>query len=295
MEAPVPASALIHSATLVSAGLFLLLRFNLFFELSNYCVFLIPLIGSLTSFYGGLSAMFQSDVKRILAYSTISHCGFLVTTCFFFNSEVTLFYLYVHGFFKAGVFLCIGNIIRFNQNYQDFRKMGLMSKYLLNDCYFLIFGLFNLGGLPFSLGFYMKHYFLTLIEQNSIFNSLIFVFCICGSLTGIFYSYKLIDYVFFDYKKAKKHMYLKSTSYSFQKKINNYFIIISTNFIKKKFLIFLKSKNISEIKEFIKKKINSFLKEKNSFNENISFIKHITTIYIEKFCQKINKNSFNYL
>lgn len=84
MEAPVPASALIHSATLVSAGVFLLLRFNNIFEMSNYIIYLIPIFGAITSMYGGLGAMFQSDVKRILAYSTISHCGFLVISFFFF-------------------------------------------------------------------------------------------------------------------------------------------------------------------------------------------------------------------
>jgi NADH:ubiquinone oxidoreductase subunit 5 (subunit L)/multisubunit Na+/H+ antiporter MnhA subunit len=84
MEAPVPASALIHSATLVSAGLFLLLRFSPIFELSNYIIFVIGFMGALTGLYGGLTAMFQSDIKRILAYSTISHCGFLMVSFFFF-------------------------------------------------------------------------------------------------------------------------------------------------------------------------------------------------------------------
>lgn len=88
MEAPVPASALIHSATLVSAGLFLLLRFNVLFELSNYIIFVIILVSAVTSLYGGLVAMFQSDVKRILAYSTISHCGFLIVSFFFFFLQI---------------------------------------------------------------------------------------------------------------------------------------------------------------------------------------------------------------
>lgn len=209
MEAPVPASALIHSATLVSAGIFLLLRFNTLFELSNYVIYLIPLFGALTSLYGGLGAMFQSDVKRILAYSTISHCGFLVISFFFFSAEITLFYLYVHGFFKAAVFLCVGNVIRFSNNYQDFRKMGSFYKYLLNDCYLICFGLFNLGGLPFSLGFYMKHFFLIVTQQNTFFNSILLSICLIGAMTGVFYSFKLIDYVFFDFKKAKKNTYNK--------------------------------------------------------------------------------------
>lgn len=244
MEAPVPASALIHSATLVSAGVFLLLRFNTLFELSNYVIYLVPLFGAFTSLYGGLGAMFQSDVKRILAYSTISHCGFLVISFFFFSSEITLFYLYVHGFFKAAVFLCVGNVIRFSNNYQDFRRMGLFYKYLLSDCYFICFGLFNLGGLPFSLGFYMKHFFLIITQQNTVFNSILLSICLIGALTGVFYSFKLIDYVFFDFKKAKKNTYSKTWDSNFTKDSYNVntqiFSVISQNtlLLKIKFFTF---------------------------------------------------------
>jgi NADH-quinone oxidoreductase subunit L len=207
MEAPVPASALIHSATLVSAGLYLLLRFNNIFELSNITIFIVAILSAITSFYGGLIAMFQSDTKRILAYSTISHCGFLIVSFYFFSNEVTIFYLYVHGFFKAGVFLCVGNIIRFNNNIQDFKRMGGLFKYLPNECYLISVGLFNLGGLPLSIGFYMKHNLLVVLQQNTLFNSIILTLCFFGALTGIFYSYKIIDYVFFDFKKAKKYIY----------------------------------------------------------------------------------------
>jgi len=124
MEAPVPASALIHSATLVSAGVFLLLRLSPLFELSYYAYVVIPTIGAFTAFFGGLCAAYQSDIKRILAYSTISHCGFLMVCYSTYVPEYTILYLYIHGFFKAAVFLCAGNIIRFSRNYQDFRRMG---------------------------------------------------------------------------------------------------------------------------------------------------------------------------
>lgn len=124
MEAPVPASALIHSATLVSAGIFLALRLQPIFELSIYFHTLVPLISALTAFIGGFSALFQTDLKRVLAYSTISHCGFLFFLSCFNSVEYTLIYLYIHGFFKASSFLCVGNIIRFSKNYQDIRKMG---------------------------------------------------------------------------------------------------------------------------------------------------------------------------
>ena len=134
MEAPVPASSLIHSATLVSAGIFIILRFYPIFENSSYSFFLLPLIGSITAAYGGLAGSYQSDVKRILAYSTISHCGFLMFLTSFNINEFVILYLYVHGFFKASVFMCIGNILRISKNYQDFRKMGVFYKYLPFEC-----------------------------------------------------------------------------------------------------------------------------------------------------------------
>jgi NADH:ubiquinone oxidoreductase subunit 5 (subunit L)/multisubunit Na+/H+ antiporter MnhA subunit len=125
MEAPVPASALIHSATLVSAGVFLILRLQPIFELSVYYHVIVPFIGALTAFVGGFGALYQTDLKRVLAYSTISHCGFLFFLTYFNCVEHTLIYLYVHGFFKASSFLCVGNIIRFSKNYQDVRRMGV--------------------------------------------------------------------------------------------------------------------------------------------------------------------------
>ena len=124
MEAPVPASALIHSATLVSAGVFLILRLYPLFEHTTIFYLLAPVVGAFTAMYGGTVAYYQTDLKRILAYSTISHCGFLIFLTTLGSTEFTLAYLYVHGFFKAIAFLCAGNIIRFCKGYQDLRRMG---------------------------------------------------------------------------------------------------------------------------------------------------------------------------
>jgi NADH:ubiquinone oxidoreductase subunit 5 (subunit L)/multisubunit Na+/H+ antiporter MnhA subunit len=166
MEAPVPASSLIHSATLVSAGIFLILRFYPIFEYSYYSFFILPLIGSVTAAYGGIVASYQADIKRILAYSTVSHCGFLMVLCSFNINEFTLMYLYVHGFFKASVFMCVGNVIRISKNYQDFRRMGLFYKYLPFECFCAFLCLFNLSGLPFSIGFFIKHLISLGIDYN---------------------------------------------------------------------------------------------------------------------------------
>jgi NADH-quinone oxidoreductase subunit L len=154
MEAPVPASALIHSATLVSAGIYLLLRFTPMFELSEYSLSIVAIVGSITAFYGGFTSMFQSDAKRILAYSTISHCGFLMVIYSTGVIEYTILYLYVHGFFKAATFLCVGNIIRFSRNTQDFKRMGGYAKFLPADTILTFVCMMNLSGLPLTFGFF---------------------------------------------------------------------------------------------------------------------------------------------
>lgn len=207
MEAPVPASALIHSATLVSAGVFLLLRFSPLFELSVISLYIIGTVGSITAFYGGFSSMFQSDTKKILAYSTISHCGFLMVVYTTGVLEYVLLYLYIHGFFKAAVFMCVGNVNRLSKNNQDFKRMGIYYKFLPFDCYMTFIGLINLSGLPFTLGFYIKHLLLISLNSNYFVYSFILINCFFGALTGLFYSFRLFFFVFFDFKKSKKNLF----------------------------------------------------------------------------------------
>jgi NADH:ubiquinone oxidoreductase subunit 5 (subunit L)/multisubunit Na+/H+ antiporter MnhA subunit len=218
MEAPVPASALIHSATLVSAGVFLLLRLSPLFELSTYAYYVIPLVGSFTAFFGGLCAAYQSDIKRILAYSTISHCGFLMVCYSTHVAEYTILYLYIHGFFKASVFLCAGNIIRFSRNYQDFRRMGGYWKYLPFECFASFVCLINLCGLPFTIGFYIKHLILIGVGFDYTMLNFILINILGGALFGIIYSYKFFYFVFFDIRKAKKPIYIHANRDTFRSK-----------------------------------------------------------------------------
>ena len=211
MEAPVPASALIHSATLVSAGIFLLLRFTVLFELSYISLTLIAIIGSVTAFYGGFVSAYQSDTKRILAYSTISHCGFLMVMYTTGVIEFVLLYLYVHGFFKAAVFMCVGNVNRFSHNNQDFKRMGQYYKFLPFDCLVSFIGLINLSGLPFTFGFYIKHLLFVGLNMNYFIYYFVLVNCLLGAFTGLFYSYRLFFNVFFDFKKSRKSLYLHAS------------------------------------------------------------------------------------
>jgi len=166
MEAPVPASALIHSATLVSAGIYLLLRYNFLFSYSSFCSNFFLITCSFTAFFGAFISSFQTDVKKILAYSTISHCGFLMTSIYFCNSYITIMYLYGHGFYKSLSFMCAGNLIQSSSNYQDFRRMGAFNKYYVFEFFFLFICIFNLSSYPFFINFFIKHFLLTTTYCN---------------------------------------------------------------------------------------------------------------------------------
>lgn len=215
MEAPVPASSLIHSATLVSAGVYLILRFNPVICSTELVKFIIPVVGSITAAYGGVCAVAQSDIKKTLAYSTISHCGFLMVLCATQMNEFTILYLYVHGFFKAGVFMCVGNVLRVTRGYQDTRRMGGLLKYLPFEYFCIIIGLINLAGLPFTLGFMIKHLLIISLGGHIyiyyfvLFNSLV------GAFAGLFYSYRLLTYTFNDFKKSNKITYQTLNAYKY--------------------------------------------------------------------------------
>lgn len=198
MEAPVPASALIHSATLVSAGIFLLLKFQTLFI---YCDLLpvIFFIGSITACYGGIVASAQSDMKKLLAYSTISHCGFLFASIALNNFVITIVYLYLHGLFKALTFFCAGSVIKYNGT-QDMRLMGALSHQTFDSICLITAGI-NLGGLPFTFGYLYKYLFLNYLIINS-FNLLSYGFLIIGMLCSIIYVFKLIYYSSFDFRKG---------------------------------------------------------------------------------------------
>jgi NADH:ubiquinone oxidoreductase subunit 5 (subunit L)/multisubunit Na+/H+ antiporter MnhA subunit len=198
MEAPVPASSLIHSATLVSAGIFLLLKFQTLLVCSGL-MDLIFFLGSLTACFGGVIAASQSDMKKLLAYSTISHCGFIVASISLNNFIITVIYLYLHGLFKALTFFCAGSIIKHNGT-QDMRLMGMAKDQVLNTT-MLIIASINLGGLPFTFGYLYKQMFL-LYLSTSHFNILSYGFNIVGMLCSVVYVFKLIYYSCFDFRKG---------------------------------------------------------------------------------------------
>ncbi len=216
MEAPVPASSLIHSATLVSAGIYLLLKFQYIFIVSGLYS-LIFFVGSFTACYGGIVAASQSDMKKLLAFSTISHCGFIFASISLNNFIITIVYLYLHGLFKAMTFFCAGSVIKSNGT-QDTRLMGMNKNQLVNTAS-LIISSSSLGGLPFTFGYLYKNLFLNFIIINPI-NIVSFGLSILGLLCGVVYVFKLIYYSCFDFRKGfiQTTYLLLQNNYHFYKK-----------------------------------------------------------------------------
>jgi NADH-quinone oxidoreductase subunit L len=158
MEAPTPASALIHSSTLVVAGIFLVIRFSILFEFTIFTNYYMAILGGMTLAFGAITATFQNDIKKLVAYSTISQIGYLVCGCGFCCYEEVLIYLIVHALNKAFLFVLVGYTVHFFSGNTDMRQMGGMYIYSF-DIAVLLFGVcFNLAGLPYSAGFLGKEF-----------------------------------------------------------------------------------------------------------------------------------------
>jgi len=166
MEAPTPASALIHSSTLVIAGVFLIIRFSILYEFTILINYFLAILGAITLLFGAVTAIFQNDIKKLVAYSTISQIGYLVCGCGFCCYEEVLIYLIIHALNKAFLFILVGYIVHFFNGNTDMRQMGGVYLYSF-DISVLLFGVcFNLAGLPYSAGFLSKEFLLFQLFRN---------------------------------------------------------------------------------------------------------------------------------
>lgn len=156
MEGPTPVSALIHAATMVTAGIFLVIRTSFLFELSPLTCQLAVCFGVVTAFLSAITAVFLYDIKRIIAYSTCSQLGYMLVAAGLSQYNLSLFHLINHAFFKALLFLTAGAIIHSCANEQDIRKLGLLYQRAPLLFSSLFIGNIAIMGLPFLAGFYSK-------------------------------------------------------------------------------------------------------------------------------------------
>lgn len=174
MEGPTPVSALIHAATMVTAGVFLLVRCSPLIEFAPFALTLIAIIGGSTAILAASIGGFQYDLKKVIAFSTTSQLGYMVFACGLSKYNVGMFHLANHAFFKALLFLSAGSVIHSLADEQDMRRMGGLAQLLPFTYSAMLIGSLSLAGFPFLTGFYSKDFILELaaISRYSISSSL---------------------------------------------------------------------------------------------------------------------------
>ena len=166
MEGPTPISALIHAATMVTAGIFMVARMSPLFELSTAALGFVIIIGAVTAFFMGLLGIVQNDIKRVVAYSTLSQLGYMTVALGASAYSAAIFHLMTHAFFKALLFLAAGSVIIAMHHEQDIRKMGGIRKYMPITYWTALVGSLALIGFPGSSGFFSKDLLIEAVKES---------------------------------------------------------------------------------------------------------------------------------
>jgi NADH-quinone oxidoreductase subunit L len=211
MEGPTPISALIHAATMVTAGVFMVARMSPIFEQSEIALNFIMVIGGTTALFMGFLGVVQNDIKRIIAYSTLSQLGYMVVALGASAYSIAIFHLVTHAFFKALLFLGAGSVIIAMHHEQDIRKMGNMKKYMPITYVTMLIGSLALIGMPLFSGFYSKEAIIEVEHFSKLTASTYAYICV---LIGVFftalYSFRLMFMVFHTKErmdeKTKSHL-----------------------------------------------------------------------------------------
>jgi len=209
MEGPTPVSALIHAATMVTAGVYLLLRSSPILEYGSTPLILITWVGALTAFFAATTGLLQNDLKRVIAYSTCSQLGYMVFACGLSNYSIGIFHLVNHAFFKALLFLSAGAVIHALNDEQDMRKMGGLVNLLPFTYTMILIGSLSLMALPFLTGFYSKDLILEVAFGQYLFTGNVAYWL--GTISAVFtafYSLRLLALTFLTYPNGPKINYL---------------------------------------------------------------------------------------
>ena len=215
MEGPTPVSALIHAATMVTAGVFLTVRFSELMVMSDFILNFILVVGLITAFFAASVALFQKDIKKVIAYSTCSQLGFMFVACGLGAFNVAIFHLITHGYFKALLFLSSGSVIHGVHDEQDMDKMGnLFSKMKITTIVMWI-GTLAIIGFPYMSGYYSKDLILNASFNLNEWGSLVYILLAIISAMTAFYSFRLIFKVFhgkyngtYDYEKIHESNFI---------------------------------------------------------------------------------------
>ncbi|MGQ3672694.1 NADH-quinone oxidoreductase subunit L [Xanthobacter sp. TB0136] len=197
MEGPTPVSALIHAATMVTAGVFMVARMSPIFELSPVALDVVMLVGATTCFFAATIALVQTDIKKVIAYSTCSQLGYMFAAMGAGAYSLGLFHLMTHGFFKALLFLCAGSVITAMHHEQDMRKMGGLFRKIPFTYAMMMIGTLAITGFPFTSGYYSKDAIIesTIVSANS-FSLYGWIMTTLAVTLTSFYSWRLVFLTF---------------------------------------------------------------------------------------------------
>nr|YP_010261474.1 NADH dehydrogenase subunit 5 [Brachymeria lasus]UIB40556.1 NADH dehydrogenase subunit 5 [Brachymeria lasus] len=214
MAAPTPVSSLVHSSTLVTAGVYLLIRFNWFIFNKEIILIYIFLISVITMLFASLSAIIEYDMKKIVAFSTLSQLSFMFIMYSFKNIDLVFFHLIIHALFKSVMFMSCGSMIHAMSGIQDIRFMGYIFNYMPLTSTILMVSMFSLCGIPFFSGFYSKD---QIIECSYLLKNCMYMFILLflSILLTFIYSFRL-----FYYLMMKKFSYFNIISFSESKNIS---------------------------------------------------------------------------
>jgi NADH-quinone oxidoreductase subunit L len=196
MEGPTPVSALIHAATMVTAGVFMVARFNPLFNLSEFAMNTVAIVGAVTSLFAATIALVQNDIKRIVAYSTVSQLGYMFLACGVGAYGAGVFHLYTHAYFKALLFLGAGSVMHAMAGELDIQKMGGLRKYMPVTYWTFLIASLSIAGIPGLSGFFSKDEILWLAYNGGPIGRVVWLIgTIVAALTA-FYSFRIIFLAF---------------------------------------------------------------------------------------------------
>ena len=206
MEGPTPISALIHAATMVTAGIFMVSRMSPIFELSDVALTVVMVIGAITALFMGLLGIVQNDIKRVVAYSTLSQLGYMTVALGVSAYSVAIFHLMTHAFFKALLFLAAGSVIVAMHHEQDIRKMGNLRKKMPITYITSLVGTLALIGFPGFAGFFSKDMIIEAVHFSNLpFAEWVYYAVVAGVFITALYSFRMFFLVFHGQSRVDRH------------------------------------------------------------------------------------------
>jgi len=227
MEGPTPVSALIHAATMVTAGVFLIARTSPLFEYSPNMLKIVTIVGACTAFFAATVGLLQNDLKKVIAYSTCSQLGYMIFACGLSNYSVGVFHLVNHAFFKALLFLGAGSVIHAVSDEQDMRKMGGLKKLVPFTYSVMVIGSLALIGFPFLTGFYSKDVILEVAYgKYTTEGHFSYLLGSLGAFFTAFYSTRLVYLTFLSNPNGYKSVICSAYDSSYQITLSLFLLVI---------------------------------------------------------------------